>query len=251
MLSPAQHGLRQHVQLSHRLSTLSLYRQLATSSGSQSISPESTRSLSGKSTSHVHPDTIASGSEHHHDLTSFLAYASDTKLDTTSTVFQGVHYEYTVAQTLQRFGFNLTRTGRADDKGIDLLGRWALPSQAQQQILRVIIQCKAAKPTPDTVRAVQGSLDGAPFAWKREETLLLLAATAEATKGVREAISRSSRLMGYLNISADGYLRQFLWNQRAAQGCLHGLGATVRHGGAATTNTVQELVLTWNNEALT
>jgi hypothetical protein len=55
------------------------------------------------------------------------------KLPTTSTVYIGTHYEYTVHAALARLGMRLTRVGGRADAGIDLLGQWLVPWQQQQQ----------------------------------------------------------------------------------------------------------------------
>ncbi|KAH0390391.1 hypothetical protein KCU89_g15644, partial [Aureobasidium melanogenum] len=62
------------------------------------------------------------GSLHHTSLSEFLDYADAANLSPASTVYRGTHYEYTVAEALERLAFSLTRVGRASDLGIDLLG---------------------------------------------------------------------------------------------------------------------------------
>ncbi|KAB2578031.1 Endonuclease TnsA /resolvase Hjc/tRNA endonuclease [Lasiodiplodia theobromae] len=185
--------------------------------------------------------TIAPGSENHHDLPSFLAYAERVELAPDRTVYVGTHYEYTVAATLKRFGFRLTRTGRASDFGIDLLGTWTLPisdghtkkkrKDADAHALRVLVQCKASNKilNPKNVRELEGAFTGAPALWREEDFLGLLATTQKATKGVMEALGRSRWPMGFLKVDPDGRVEQFLWNASAKARGLEGLGVTLRY----------------------
>ncbi|KAK7523273.1 hypothetical protein IWZ03DRAFT_386 [Phyllosticta citriasiana] len=202
---------------------------------------------------------IAHGSENHQDLPSFLDYAERVDLSPKASVYVGTHYEYTVATTLSRLGFKLTRTGRARDYGIDLLGSWTLPVPASWSTnaqlsesdpaatstgtdstariraptlpLRVIIQCKCSnkKLGPDKVRELEGAFTGAPTEWRQEDFLGLLATTNSATKGIIEALGRSRWPMGFLKIEHDGRIEQFLWNRSAQTRGLEGLGVTVRY----------------------
>lgn len=185
--------------------------------------------------------TIAPGSENHHDLPSFFAYAERVELAPDRTVYVGTHYEYTVAATLKRFGFRLTRTGRASDFGIDLLGTWTLPisdghtkkkrKDADAHALRVLVQCKASNKilNPKNVRELEGAFTGAPALWREEDFLGLLATTQKATKGVMEALGRSRWPMGFLKVDPDGRVEQFLWNASAKARGLEGLGVTLRY----------------------
>ncbi|KAK8187954.1 uncharacterized protein BKA78DRAFT_230324, partial [Phyllosticta capitalensis] len=177
----------------------------------------------------------------HLDLPSFLAYAERVKLSRKATVFVGTHYEYTVATTLTRLGFKLTRTGRARDYGIDLLGSWTLPIPAitepaailpgPTRPLRVLVQCKRSnkKLGPDKVRELEGAFTGAPTEWRQEDFLGLLATTNSATKGITDALQRSRWPMGFLKIDHDGRIEQFLWNRSAQARGLEGLGVTIRY----------------------
>ena len=77
----------------------------------------------------------------HESLATFLAYATRTGLDPTSTVYVGTRYEYRCQAALRALGFALTRCGGRADAGVDLYGTWTLPNQSQP--LRVVVQCKA------------------------------------------------------------------------------------------------------------
>lgn len=229
------------------------------------------KSRKSSETSDLTNSKIAPGSENHHDLPSFLAYAERVDLSSKASVYVGTHYEYTVATTLARLGFKLTRTGRARDYGIDLLGSWTLPVpvsgsantqpselnnaassdapdttsrvQPPSRPLRVLLQCKCSnkKLGPDKVRELEGAFTGAPMEWRQEDFLGLLATTNSATKGIIEALGRSRWPMGFLKIEHDGRIEQFLWNRSAQARGLEGLGVTVRYmlppveGGAVPT----------------
>lgn len=171
---------------------------------------------------------IAPGSEQHNDLPSFLDYAKRLELSETSTVYVGTHYEYTVASSLQNLGFDLTRTGRASDYGIDLLGHWNIPSLPRP--IRVLLQCKAHSKglTPAHVRELEGAFPGAPAGWRGGGVMGFLVATHQATKGMRDALIRSHLPMGFLQATAEGTLLQFIWNHEAAKQGLEGMGVTNR-----------------------
>lgn len=208
----------------------------------------------------IPPRLLASTSNKYNDLASFEVYTKESKLSTASNVYKGTHYEYTVAQTLQTFGFSLHRTGRSDDLGIDLIGHWMLPrlAKAHSRELRVLVQCKAAKPQPSMVRELEGAYVGAPAGWNKEDDVLaLLVASKEATRGVREAVQRSTKPMGMLQITPEGEPKQFLWNRVAAQIGLKGLGVTLKYGDMShhdsektgealeTTGMKETIALTW------
>ncbi|THY18009.1 hypothetical protein D6D01_07364 [Aureobasidium pullulans] len=183
--------------------------------------------------------TITHGSAHHSSLSEFLTYASTANLSPTSTVYRGTHYEYTVANALSGFSFSLTRVGRTSDLGIDLLGSWALPSRPAP--LSILVQCKAEAPKPSMVRELEGAFVGAPARYRGEGTIAILAAAKEATKGVRDAVGRSGLPMAYLNITTEGRVRQFVWNQAAVECGLEGVGVTLRY----LVDGESEVALTW------
>lgn len=165
----------------------------------------------------------------HHDLPTFLAHADSTALSRTSNVYVGTHYEYLTLASLVRLGFNLTRVGGASDLGIDLLGHWTLPSLLRP--LPAIIQCKATTPQAVFIRELEGAMHSAPAGWRGEHAIGLLAASNVATKGVRDAMARSSVPMAFLCITADhGLVRQFIWNQAAVAKCgLEGVGVSLKY----------------------
>ncbi|ROT38681.1 hypothetical protein SODALDRAFT_333298 [Sodiomyces alkalinus F11] len=185
----------------------------------------------------------------HSDLKSFLAHADRTGLDPMSTVYVGTHYEYTVASTLSRYGIDAKRCGGASDLGVDLLGTWKIPVQAEIQPppLRVILQCKAfsRRIGPSLIRELEGSFVGAPVGWRGAGVLALLVTEGTATKGVRDSLGRSNWPMGFISCSRDGVVRQMLWNRRAEEEGLEGLGVGLRYTGAV--DSEPEIILTYKD----
>ncbi|KAI0888657.1 uncharacterized protein GGS22DRAFT_152100 [Annulohypoxylon maeteangense] len=209
----------------------------------------------------LYPEIPGNGSSHH-DLASYAAYAARTGLDLTSKTYVGTRYEYTVAAALAPLGFALQRIGGRDDCGIDLLGTWRLPitpssASPTPPPLRVLIQCKAASAQstrigPHQIRELEGAFAGAPPAWRssllgsRGPILGFLVAQKTATKGVRDALGRSRWPMGFVSCTADGRLEQMVWNGRAEEEGLEGLGVGVRFSeGEDGVRSEQRLVLTW------
>ncbi|KJR82316.1 uncharacterized protein SPSK_03559 [Sporothrix schenckii 1099-18] len=215
----------------------------------------------------------------HNDLSSFLRYAERAGLDTGSTTYVGTHYEYTVADHLALLGFSLRRVGGASDRGIDLLGTWALPipkstSELPQEPLRAIVQCKAGagqRVGPHLVRELEGAFIGAPVGWRSRvgdsgslggheggdgtgsclPVIGILVTEKPATKGVRDALSRSRWPMAYIYCASAGHVRQMLWNQQAEKTCgLTGLGVTLRHASDEYEGAYTHIVLTWQGKPL-
>ena len=188
--------------------------------------------------------------QQHHDLPSFLSYAARTSLSPTSTTYVGTHYEYTVLETLRRLRLDLTRIGGRSDSGIDLLGTWDLPSLPHP--LRIIVQCKALKTKlgPSLVRELEGAFIGAPFGWRGEGILGLLVSPREATKGVRDALTKSRQPLVWVLTGLDGRVQQILWNKKAGDIGLEGLGVDVVYGRDTAEPAQKDLVLTWEGEQL-
>lgn len=151
------------------------------------------------------------------------------KLSPDKTYYVGTHYEYTAALALMRLGFSLLRVGRKKDAGIDLIGHWVLAPLREP--LPVIIQCKVRKisVTPSHVREMEGSFQGIPADWRNKDVLGLLVSTMKATKGVLEVLRQSRWPMGYVLVSREGTVEQFVWNPVASEKGLEGVGVTVRH----------------------
>jgi hypothetical protein len=172
---------------------------------------------------------ISPGSAHHNSLPTFLDYAKRTNLSSHAALYIGTHYEYTSALALMRLGFSLLRVGRTSDAGIDLIGHWILAPLRGP--LPVIIQCKARKISvnPSHIRELEGSFHGIPANWKQKDVLGLLVTTKKATKGVLEALGRSQWPMGFVLVSREGLIQQFVWNRAASDRGLEGVGVTVRH----------------------
>jgi hypothetical protein len=172
---------------------------------------------------------LSPGSKHHNSLSSYVAYAKQRKLGPDSPIYVGTHYEYTVALSLLRLGFSLLRVGAKADAGIDLIGHWVLAPLHEP--LRVIIQCKARtmSVSPCHLRDLEGSFPGVPPSWRSQDVLGLLITTQKATKGTLKALGESRRPMGFIMISHDGRIQQFVWNRAAAERGLEGVGVTLRH----------------------
>ncbi|KAG2413466.1 hypothetical protein HFD88_002655 [Aspergillus terreus] len=182
----------------------------------------------------------------HHDLPSFLAHAARTALAPTSTTYIGTHYEYTVQETLRRSGFSLARTGGRLDAGIDLVGTWHLPGR--EHPLRAIVQCKSLKSKlgPNLVRELEGTVR----ANNATDTLGVLVSPREATKGVRDALARSTAPLVWMMVRREGGLRQVLWNACAEAIGLAGVGVEVRFSAEGDGKGDEGVVLTWDGEEM-
>ncbi|KAJ5496020.1 hypothetical protein N7539_001136 [Penicillium diatomitis] len=196
------------------------------------------------------PSPPSPSSRQHDDLQSFLSYAERTGLPSTSTVYVGTHYEYSVLQSLRKYAFALHRIGGRDDAGIDLVGTWHLPEREGQRALRVLTQCKALKTKlgPNIVRELEGALRQAPVGWRTDQTVGILMSPREATKGVRDALARSQFPLFWMMLELDGTLKQVLWNARAEQLGLGALGVETQYGNATETGRTREIALTWNGK---
>ncbi|KAJ5168483.1 uncharacterized protein N7482_004077 [Penicillium canariense] len=198
------------------------------------------------------PSAPSPPSQHHNNLTTFLSYAERISLPSTSTVYIGTHYEYTVLQSLRRYALALHRIGGRDDAGIDLLGTWHLPERERERALRVLVQCKALKTKlgPNLVRELEGTFRQAPVGWRTGQTVGILVSPREATKGVRDALARSSYPLFWMMVERDGTLKQALWNARAEELGLGPLGVDTRYGtGVADSESgslTKEVTLTWD-----
>ncbi|KAI7214835.1 hypothetical protein KC333_g5796 [Hortaea werneckii] len=236
-------------------------------SKSPASSAKTTRRRKSSTNDEVPPRLLPPTSQKHHDLASFLEYAERTSLNPTSTVYRGTHFEYTAAQALGDYAFKLRRTGRSNDLGIDLVGHWHLPASstttagsdqpdagAAGHAMPVLVQCKASKLTPSMVRELEGAYIGAPAGWRGDGVLAVLVSTVPATKGVSAAVQRSQWPLAVMQIGRDGILRQFLWNSKAAEAGLTGLGVTTKYASKTGDDGRQEGVeqsigLTWMDKA--
>lgn len=201
-----------------------------------------TKRLNSSTSNLIYPEPSTTN---HNDLASFLDYTERSGLDPKSTLYVGTHYEYTVAQTLSRYGFYLRRIGGHSDYGTDLLGAWTVPSSKEP--LKVLVQCKAIarKSSPNLVRELEGAFVGAPVGWKGHGVLGIFVTENPATKGVRDSLGRSKWPMGFMSCSREGKVRQMLWNRRAEEEGLEGLGVGLRHTGK---DGEQQLLLTWKGQ---
>ncbi|PSS02145.1 hypothetical protein BD289DRAFT_271220 [Coniella lustricola] len=192
----------------------------------------------------IYPDPP---STNHHDLPSFLEYAERSGLDRKSTLYVGTHYEYTIAQVLTKYGFYLQRIGGHSDYGTDLLGTWTVPSSKEP--LRILVQCKAIarKSAPNLIRELEGAFVGAPVGWRGQGVLGLFVTEKPSTKGVRDSLGRSQLPMLFMSCTRDGRVQQLLWNQRAEEEGLEGLGVGTRYAGG---DGEQQLLLKWKDRPI-
>ncbi|OTB09849.1 hypothetical protein K445DRAFT_323586 [Daldinia sp. EC12] len=201
----------------------------------------------------IYPEAI---NTEHYDLASYAAYAARTGLDVQSKTYIGTQYEYAVAHSLGAFGFDLKRVGGRSDCGIDLLGTWRVPSSpSPDYALRVLVQCKASGPQsatkigPHHVRELEGAFAGAPPGWRTGPGLLaFLVSQRPATPGVRDALASSRWPMGYFMYSQSGGLQQMLWNSRAEEEGLEGMGVSIGYSDSSAKETEKRLVLTWKGK---
>ncbi|KAI1823100.1 hypothetical protein F4861DRAFT_346898 [Xylaria intraflava] len=214
---------------------------------SPALSSSPTRSLTSGSLNY--PE--ARSKDEHADVASYIAYAERTGLDVESNVFVGTHYEYSVAEALRHLGFDLRRVGGHSDKGIDLLGTWSVPSTPENLPLRVLLQCKAystagtARIGPHFIRELEGAYVGAPAGWRGSGVIGLLVTQRPATKGIRDALAHSRWPLGYVSYSGEGVLQQMLWNQRAEEEGLEGMGITAKLSNADRQGGARGIALTW------
>ena len=222
---------------------IDLYRSFSSSQVNNDLTPFTRRLFKL-------PSAPPTPTQNHTNLTTFLSYAERISLPETSTVYVGTHYEYTVLQSLRRYALSLERIGGRDDAGIDLVGTWHLPERERERAVRVLVQCKALKSKlgPNLVRELEGTFRQAPVGWRTDQTAGVLVSPREATKGVRDALARSSYPLFWMMMERDGTLRQALWNARAEELGLGPLRVETRYGmvdsesGAVT----KEVALTWN-----
>lgn len=190
----------------------------------------------------------------HHDLLSFLSYAEKIGLDKKSTVYIGTYYEYLTQSSLRRLGFHLHNAGGSNDYGIDLLGTWNLPVKPRPISFKVLVQCKAlaSRGGPNLIRELEGAFNGAPHNFHGPGLLGLLVTQKPATKGMRDALGRSNWPMGFVTITGKGRVVQMLWNRRAEEEGLEGVGVGIRYVEAKEKDEEQhqEVVLLWKGESI-
>lgn len=180
-----------------------------------------------------------------HDLASFLADSARTGLDPNSNIYVGTHYEYMVASALSPLGFDLRRVGGVSDRGIDFLGTWSVPSSPGSP-LRVVVQCKASKLIgPNIIRELEGTVLSAPAGWRGHGAMGFLVADRVASKGMRDGMLNSQAPIGFIHCDKTGRVSQILWNRRAEDQGLVGMGVGLRYSsdGEAT-----GCVLTFNGK---
>jgi hypothetical protein len=89
--------------------------------------------------------------------------------------------------------------------------------------------------------------------------MALLITSKPTTKGVRDALQRSRLPMGFLQVTPEGIVQQFLWNRVAEEGGLAGMSATnvylrqpIDASNMAVSNATQAaIMLTWLGKSWT
>lgn len=238
-----RHGLAAGLSICQYAEPLNLPRSFSSSRINNELTPFTRRLFKL-------PSAPPTPTQNHNNLSTFLSYAERISLPETSTVYVGTHYEYTVLQSLRRYSLSLQRIGGRDDAGIDLVGTWHLPERERERAVRVLVQCKALKTKlgPNLVRELEGTFRQAPVGWRTDQTAGVLVSPREATKGVRDALARSSYPLFWMMVERDGTLRQALWNARAEELGLGPLGVETRYGtGDSESGTLtKEIALTWD-----
>jgi hypothetical protein len=174
-----------------------------------------------------------------------LKHASREDLDPASTVYVGTHYEYTVQAQLRRVGIVTQRIGGANDRGVDLLGTWQLPTTYAP--VRLFAQCKVLsedKTSTKLIRELEGSFGGAPGMWKEPGTIGLLVTTKGASKPLRAAVQRSVWPMGFVMCSREGKLLQMAWNKKADELGLQGIAVITAYSPSGDS----EIGLSWRGK---
>lgn len=237
MRSLARYGLRAQQRLSLSHASIGFDSRCLSFTASPA-----TRRLGSTAANLIYPDPPTTN---HHDLPSFLDYAERSGLDPKSTLYVGTHYEYKVAQVLAKYGFYLRRIGGHSDYGTDLLGTWTVPSS--EGPLKVLAQCKAIarKSAPNLIRELEGAFVGAPTGWRGDRVLGIFVTEKPATKGVRDSLGRSRWPMAFISCTREGKIQQMLWNQKAEEQGLEGLGVGMRYAGEGGG---QQLLLTWKGQ---
>lgn len=241
MISLLRHGLKAHRLGPSRLPCSRSFVKIRRSPLSDTAATRSKSSIADLN----FPEPPTSN---HHDLPSFLEHAERSGLDPKSSLYVGTHYEYTVAQTLAKYRFYLRRIGGQSDYGTDLLGIWTIPSASEP--LKVLVQCKALsrKSAPSLIRELEGAFVGAPVGWRGHGVVGIFVTEKPATKGVRDSLARSKWPMGFVSCTREGNVQQMLWNQRAEEEGLEGLGVGLRYSGEDEGEPY--LLLTWKGRHL-
>lgn len=163
----------------------------------------------------------------YHDRRSFLSWSTRNKINRNSTWFIGTQYEYTVIKALQAKNFTLKRCGGANDQGIDLIGHWTLPSPRTG--LKILVQCKVGSPTPAFARELEGACSGGREEWRKEDVMAWLASPKPASSETWKTMERSTRPMGFAQISEGGLVQDLRWNAPAQEAGLDGLSKVDFH----------------------
>ncbi|KAI9099924.1 hypothetical protein DFS34DRAFT_579049 [Phlyctochytrium arcticum] len=133
----------------------------------------------------------------------------------TSAVAVGREFELDTLWCLQQYGMQLHRVGGADDKGVDLRGRWKLiKSRTHQQSseaveYRVIVQCKKEnkRTGPKYLRELEGTLGR-----ESEHTIALLASSSGFSDKAADFVHASKFPLALAVIDAKQELTSLMLN---------------------------------------
>lgn len=120
----------------------------------------------------------------------------------------------------------------------------------------MFVQCKALKTKlgPNLVRELEGSfnLRQAPVGSGGGGKLGVLVGTREATKGVRDAMARSSYPVMWMMVEKEGgRVLQTLWNAKMEEMGLGALGVEVQFSSASESGqATRSIALTWDGEEI-
>ncbi|KAK9450671.1 uncharacterized protein V1518DRAFT_425446 [Limtongia smithiae] len=159
-----------------------------------------------------------SSSKFHDSLASFLIYARQTNLSTSSTYYVGTCYEYAVLDALKFARMSLERCGGTGDNGIDLRGTISLAAKPSP----VLVQCKHEKTKPGVrhIRELEGACAG-----YSADTLGVLAARWPMTTAAQRTFLMSDRALMFTLVTPPeegATVKQMIWNN-SAQKLLKGL----------------------------
>lgn len=190
--------------------------------------------------------------QEHYDLKSYLQWGEQHGKNPDTTVYRGTVYEYRVGESLSEYGFELRRSGQKGDKGIDWIGVWKLPNEAD---IKVLISCKLSKPKPVFLREL-ADRTGAPAGWNDKSVMSFLVSAHPPSRGMLKTMERSDLPMGFIQISSHGPPIIFAWNSVAGTSSLAGLTSTTLYNETAEDvrsgeqSIGKKVSLSWQNKKL-
>lgn len=144
-------------------------------------------------------------------------------------------------------GFNLTRVGGRNDRGVDLHGAWTPPTSRGLPVrapLEVYVQCKVerCRAGPKYMRELEGTINATHT--PLTPPIGILASTTPCTPGLRQHMMLSRLPLAYCCIEPHrrgGFLLQFLWNASVGDLIGRGVGVTTRYIPSSNSYGVDEI----------